>query len=146
MKTAQRADLVYVLTDRLRSVYWPRFCQYTLREVLASESRSEYGHVERMVDPAWHAGRVRYFYEEFVAGRWLKVDPIDVESEAYATDLSGPISWGGPFIVDGHHRFAAAVLARAPRIKASVGGLVSTRTWLTGRRRMAPPEVAECLL
>lgn len=80
----------------------------------------------------WHYGRMRYFFEEFRAGR--TVDPIEIDNVCDRGHIY-PI----PIVLDGHHRLAGAYLAGARIIPATYGGLVSLRQYLTGRRKTAPP-------
>jgi hypothetical protein len=121
-------DVERVLTRRLRDCYWPTGAQATtLDRVLAAEPvvvyvpEPERALLEGADADAFHLGRVHHFYQQLRRGRAL--DPILVESAVYL---------GGPIIVDGHHRFAAAVLARRRRVPIAFGGLLTTLAWLRG--------------
>jgi hypothetical protein len=131
---------------RLKDCYWPNgiFGVYTRKAVLAVAPQSQFR------DEAWRGrrdpddltydfGRVHFFMQQLKQGGQL--DPIVVESTVYPT-RGGPTAWGPPHIEDGHHRFAAAVLARSRRIPMAFGGLLTTRDWLVGTTRRPPPEIA----
>jgi hypothetical protein len=135
----------YALVSRLRQAYWPLsvFGMYTLPRVLKARPRRDFIPEDKRIAPgvgdAYHLGRVKYFYDLLRTGE--AVDPIEVESECYATSWGGSACWGGPSVHDGHHRYAAAVLAKKRRIAMSFGGIVSTRDWLVGKRHTPPPEL-----
>jgi hypothetical protein len=83
---------------------------------------------------AWDMGRIRYFYEEIVAGR--TVDPIEVDNEC----ANGCI-YAHPIVLDGHHRLAGSWLAKAPRIPVHYSGRVDVLNYLTGRRKTPPKDM-----
>lgn len=123
-----------IRVDRLRDAYWPMHVEgWTLERVLAAEPIAEYqSEVDREYnDDLYDLGRIRFFYDRLRADGSMAIDPIDVETE---------IAWGpspvymGPKITDGHHRFAAAILAEVQHIPANFGGLIDQLEWLTGER------------
>lgn len=125
-----------ILVERLRRVYWPQeiFEMYRLERVLRTQPVDfvPEDNAKRRSD-LYDLGRVHYFYKKLRGGG--SVDPICVETEVpFGSRLGSPTSWGPPVIDDGHHRFAAAVLARKRRIPASFGGVVEQLEWLTGVR------------
>jgi len=134
------------LVQRLRRCYWPNgiFEIYARKAVLAApprpDFRSEAWRGRRDFDDVtYDLGRVHYFVQELKRG--VPLDPIIVETTVFPTRAAGPPAWGPPHIEDGHHRFAAAVLTRQRTIPMKFGGLLTTRDWLTGARRNAPPEI-----
>lgn len=123
-----------VLLKRLKAAYWPTFVEEWLKDpqdVRSSKVQKRYvswSFKHRSL--AWNRGRVRFFYDKLICGE--EIDPIEIDSRVHQYRVGSPISWGGPFIEDGHHRFAAAILARKRYIKAYLGGLVTTHRWLRG--------------
>jgi len=92
------------------------------------EDRERFG-----FDDGWHLGRVRFFVEQLQAG--VKLDPIVVDNVCDRGHI-----YAVPLIVDGHHRFAASCIARAPTIAASYGGRVDLRRYLTGDLATPPSD------
>lgn len=136
----------FALVRRLQGCYWPEdvFGVYTRDAVLRAVPEA------RFRDEAWRGkqdpddltydlGRVHFFVRQLQRG--ARVRPIVVATQVYPTRGGSPC-WGPPFIDDGHHRFAAAVLARIGKISMEFTGLLSTRDWLVGSRRRLPPELA----
>ncbi len=149
-RAARRApSWEWALVGRLSQAYWPAdiLGMYTLSRVLRAPPVAEYVDPYDRPDPAlsprhagrWNAGRVHHFYNLLKAREEL--DPIDVTSQVWPTRMGTPPAWGGPEVTDGHHRFAAAVLARKRWIRVSFDGLVSTMEWLSGKKRTPPPEL-----
>jgi hypothetical protein len=142
-------DEEWALVGRLAQAYWPEdiLGMYTLARVLRAPPISDYvdpiGRPDPILSPRhadrWNAGRVHYFYRRLKARQEL--DPIEVISQVYPTRMGAPPAWGGPQVQDGHHRFAAAVLARKRWIQISFDGLESTKEWLDGTKRTPPPEL-----
>lgn len=102
---------------------------YKLPTVLAAAPVSRFAREdsEKRSQDEYNLGRVRYFYDKFKQGK--KVDPIAIDfsySGFVATEL---VLW------DGHHRFAAAVLAEQERIEAFCAGPVLEIEYLTGKRK-----------
>jgi hypothetical protein len=139
----------HALVRRLRRCYWPEdvFGVYTRAAVLATPPEARFrnelwrGHRDPN-DQTYDFGRVHFFMRLLKQGRQL--DPIVVETTVYPT-RGGPPAWGPPHIEDGHHRFAAAVLAKCRRIPMAFGGLLSSRDWLVGATRSPPTEILEVL-
>lgn len=129
------SPLDLILVGRLREVYWGSVAQsWTEARVRCAPPQSAYLDVDQRT-PEWDLGRVHHFVQLLEARQEL--DPIVIDSRVYG------LSWGPPFVWDGHHRFVAAVLVRRRRILASCGGLVTSIEWLTGERRRdrRPPEI-----
>lgn len=131
-----RSLLDWILVGRLKAAYWgPLVQSWTEKRVREAQPQPLYA------DPgsstreaaAWDLGRVHHFLQLVEDGGQL--DPIVIDNHY---DRNG---WGPPFIVDGHHRFVASVLARRRRILASCSGLVSSSEWLAGWRRRRPQEL-----
>ncbi len=144
------ADLVvHALVQRLKKAYWPKeiFHIYTLDLVLKAPPMPDYLHENLRPCPAqeprkafrWNRGRVHHFYNQLKQGK--EVDPISVETYVFPARSGGPPAWGPPEVVDGHHRFAAAVLAEVERIPMGFGGLVRQENWLTGKTDKVPEEL-----
>ena len=135
----------WILISRLRYAYWPRIVAAWLddpgdiRSGKAQEKHVRNAWISRSL--AWNRGRVRYFYDLIICGE--EIDPISIDSQSRQYRAGFPISWGGPFIDDGHHRFAAAILARKRKIRATLSGLVTTHRWLRGEvpLKQLPPEI-----
>lgn len=129
-----------ILVHRLRDAYYPEFIQEYIDNrdrTLKAAIQSQYtGSTRLRNNVQWSRGRVRHFYNLFKQG--AEVDPIEVDNEVHQYRVGSPISWGGPLIMDGHHRFIAAILAGKRKIWADVGGLVSTIEWLQGKRPYEP--------
>lgn len=135
----------HALVGRLKRCYWPAeiFDVYTREAVLSATPeprfRDETWRGRRDPDDlSYDFGRVRFFMQQIRRG--VRLDPIVVETTVYPMH-SGPSVWGPPHIEDGHHRFAAAVLARSRRIAMAFGGLLSTRDWLVGTTHKPPAEI-----
>lgn len=130
-----------ILINRLCGLYgWPRswdhspFSKLTVRKLSGYVAVKEYLPDEtRVVQEAWHIGRVRYFYEELLAGR--PIDPISIDNVCH----SGRI-YAEPVVLDGHHRLAGSVLAKARTIRAWYGGRIDLLNYLTGKRRKCPSD------
>ncbi len=128
-----------ILVDRLCALYgWPSegstnpFRRITLDELLRHRPATEYrDDMTRIVDETWHVSRVRFFYDELLAGRQL--DPISIDNVC-----DGGHIYPEPILIDGHHRLAASVLASVRTILAWYGGRIDLRDYLTGRRLRCP--------
>lgn len=103
----------YVLVRNIRDNWdmWPAMKIYQL----PIKELRKYDPIETFVDEdfrpnrrSWHIGRVRFFYEELMAGRML--DSIKI--------------WGTNKLIisDGYHRVAAAILAHSYMIHAHYVG------------------------
>lgn len=144
MSKAAKQDTV--LVGRLRQAYWTPFVRKLARKASLSYAvRSDFLDEEARAaltpkeKDRYDGGRVRFFYEKLRRGEALNPVEIDMHADFYS--LTALPSWSGPFLVDGHHRFAAHILARKRRIPATFGGLVSVLEWLRGDVRRIPPEV-----
>ena len=82
---------------------------------------------------SWDYGRIRFFYEQLLAGR--KLDAIEVDNECDFGRIY-PV----PVLIDGHHRLAASHLAGTRIILASYGGRVDLLRYLTGARKTCPTQ------
>ncbi len=129
MKSVDKPDTI--LVARLKKLYWPKdvLGMYNLRAVLASIPVSRFVNEESKTRDTdeYNLGRVHHFYNKFKEGK--PVDPIAIDfsySGFVATEL---VLW------DGHHRFAAAVLAEQERIEAFCAGPVLEIEYLTGKRK-----------
>jgi hypothetical protein len=142
-KAEQQWD--WILVARLRQAYWPRIVAEWLEDpadIRSSKTQKKYVSTAwRSRSLSWNRGRVRYFYDLLICGE--EIDPISIDNQCRQYRAGHPIQWGGPFIDDGHHRFAAAILARKRKIKASLSGLLSTHRWLRGEvpLKSMPPEL-----
>ena len=131
-----------ILVDRLVATYeWPNddpqsapFRRLTLEEVLGHRPVAAYlDDHSRIVDEAWHIGRVRFFYDELRAGRVL--DPISIDNRCDRGHI-----YPEPILLDGHHRLAASVIAGSRTILAWYGGRLDLLAYLTGGRRTCPSD------
>ena len=130
------AKVDYILLGRFRPFYFSWFGEHIPRTVgQLLRCLPEPGYVEEEKRPsgddAWHARRVRYFYDELRAGRSLT--PILVDCECRNSRI-----YPEPVLVDGHHRFAAYVFAKRRVVPAYYGGRVDVLEYLTGQRRALP--------
>ncbi|TXH08150.1 MAG: hypothetical protein E6R04_11310 [Spirochaetes bacterium] len=129
MKNADKPDTI--LVARLKKLYWPKdvFGMYKLPAVLAAVPVSRFANEgsKKRTQDEYNLGRVRYFYDKFKQGK--KVDPIAIDF-SYIGFV--PINL---VLHDGHHRFAAAVLAEQERIKAFCAGPVTEIEYLTGKQK-----------
>lgn len=107
-----------LLVQRLKRYYWPNnvLGLYTLQAVLGSEPISEFVD-EYTRGSGYHLGRVRHFYQLLVENQEMELDPIDIK----------PAGW--LWLHDGHHRYAAYVLAKRLWIPAKVEGSIPKYLW-----------------
>lgn len=142
-KIEKQWDWIWIA--RLRMAYQPRLVAEWLADpgdIRSCKTQEKYVSAAwRSRSLIWNRGRVRYFYDMIICGE--EIDPISIDSQCRQYRAGCPITWGGPFIDDGHHRFAAAILARKRKIRASLGGLVTTHRWLRGEVPLnrIPPEI-----
>lgn len=80
---------------------------------------------------AWDYGRIRFFYEQLLAGETL--DAIEVDNRCDHGRV-----YPEPILLDGHHRLAASHLANARSIRVIYGGRIDLLRYLTGARRICP--------
>lgn len=122
-------------------VPWFGFEVMKVRELLSYPPYPEYvEELRRPEDPSWHAGRVRHFYDELLAGRSLT--PVMIDCECGVTDPEGRPAYiyPEPLLVDGHHRLAAYRLAKRATFPAYYSGRVDVLKYLIGQRRTMPRE------
>jgi hypothetical protein len=129
-----------LLVERLWELYpWPEWKLpmrgMTVEKLLNYRARPKYvSDVTRTIKQpprAWDYGRIRFFYEEVLAGRAL--DPVEVDNVCEGGRIY-PI----PALNDGHHRLAGSHLAGARTIRAFYAGRVDLLRYLTGRRKTCP--------
>jgi hypothetical protein len=117
---------VNLLTSRLKKKYWPKDVMgiYNLADVLAARPVSVYvpESQKRREKDSFNLGRVHFFYNQLKAGKTL--DRIDVRFSFF---------WDEIMLYDGHHRFAAYVLARKKYIPAVCVGSKEEVLYLMGR-------------
>lgn len=78
-------------------------------------------------------GRIAYFLEKISDGSEL--GPIEIDNDC----ANGNI-YAQAVILDGCHRFAAAILAKQMCIPATYGGRIDLLEWLTGERATCPED------
>jgi hypothetical protein len=76
---------------------------------------------------AYHIGRVRYFVENGI------VDPIEIDNVCDHGNI-----YAVPIIIDGHHRFWAAIIRCDETIPVCYGGRLDLHAWLSGITRRRP--------
>lgn len=82
-------------------------------------------------DDTYHWGRIRFFYDQALAGK--EIDPIEVDNEC----SNGRI-YPEPVLIEGHHRLSGMFLANSPTIRAFYSGRVDLLRWLQGKRKHKP--------
>lgn len=122
----------HILIDRLKRCYWSQHLAdyYTEHDPLRCEPIEYADDVERVKISDYDERRVRFFVDELHAGR--KLDPIQIDSR-WHYNRPDP-----PSVIDGHHRYVAAVIAGEKKIAADCGGVVSMIRWLEGKRKTVP--------
>lgn len=93
---------------------------------------------------AYNHARIRYFMDEFRRG--CRVDPIELDCRTERTKVyfgGGGLSeschcYAKPIMLDGLHRLAGAILAKAPKIQVRFSGRVDLLRYLQGRRKTRP--------
>jgi hypothetical protein len=127
----------HVIVDRLLAMYlWPEEAvpihRLTVEELLMHAPDPEYAEREkRSMSYAEHCRRVRFFYDELLAGHPL--DPIEIDNVCEAMRV-----YPEPVVVDGHHRLTACRLAAVRTVPAYYSGRVDLLDYLTGKRSKAP--------
>ena len=113
----------------MREMTGQKLLKYPVQPIYVSD------HARTVKQPplAWHYGRMRFFYEQLLAGGAL--DAITVDNVC-----AGGRIYPEPVLLDGHHRLAASHLAAAPVIRASYGGRIDLLRYLTGKRRTCPSQ------
>jgi hypothetical protein len=128
------ADLVIVSRLKrlyIKSLYWssPRLGDYTLEQVLQATPVVDFCEESERTE-TYDLGRIRYFYDQICSGEVLTPILVDwIWQGMCPSEIN---------IIDGHHRFAAHVLAKKRWIPAEVGGPVDAIEWLTGKRKIIP--------
>ena len=129
-----------VLVDRLWARYsWPEWNLpmrgMTIKKLLTYRSQpiyvSDAARTRKQPTRAWDYGRVRFFYEQLVAGGVLDAIEIDNECDDHRI-------YPVPIVIDGHHRLAASQIAGVRIIHASYGGRCDLLRYLTGARKTCP--------
>lgn len=80
-------------------------------------------------DPAYHQGRIQHFANHGIP------DPIEIDNYCGRNYV-----YPDPEILDGHHRFAAAVIRGDRTIIAYYGGRTDLLEWLTGDSDVLPED------
>ena len=138
---ATKPELVdKLLVERLWALYeWPEWNlpmrKMTVAKILRYRAQPDYvcdtERTRKQPPLRWDYGRIRFFYEQLLAGK--KLDAIEVDNRC---------DWGHiysePILIDGHHRLAASYLAGARIIFASYSGRVDLLRYLTGARKTCP--------
>lgn len=126
-----------VVTRRLRSAYWPELVQKIAFDIKAIGLKPV-GYVsdkDRVHVLHYDVRRVLRLMNEFRAGKpW---EPIQIDCQWHN---NSPVR---PVILDGHHRFAAAVFLKERAIAADYGGPVEMINWLAGKTRKVPTWIYE---
>ncbi len=129
-----------VLVARLWELYsWPEWNLpmrgMTIAKLLTYRTQPEYvsdaARTRKRPTRAWDYGRVRFFYEQILAGSTL--DAIEIDNAC-----DGGRIYPVPILLDGHHRLAASHLAGARTIRVSYGGRVDLLRYLSGARKTCP--------
>lgn len=115
-----------VLTRRLDRLYDPFPVIGLTREVrldrVAPVTRFRY---EKYRTPRYHSGRVRYWIEMILQGEEIPPLLVDNHCEGYTV-------YAQPIVLDGHHRFAAAILVGRRTLPISYGGRIDLLRYLEG--------------
>ena len=123
-----------ILTERLCAVYSPEWIYdyYAKRDPWKCKPVGFLDDSARVKVHNYDERRVRYFMDKLMQGEMF--EPIDVDCRWFG-GVPGP-----PEVLDGHHRYAAAIFLGIERIPISFGGVVRVCDWLSGRIGIAPPE------
>jgi hypothetical protein len=136
MTGGDRSDEHAIIVERLWRLYaWPEvrlpMRAMTVKKLLKYRPQPAYVSDEtrtwKQPRRAWDYGRIRFFYDQLLAGHTL--DAIEIGTVCDRGHI-----YPEPIVLDGHHRLAASKLAHARTILASYGGRVDLRDYLTGRR------------
>jgi hypothetical protein len=129
-----------LLVARLWALYaWPErmlpMRKMTVEKILTYRSQPVYvsddARTVKQPTRAWDYGRIRFFYEQLLAGATL--DAIEVDNVC-----GRGVIYPEPVLIDGHHRLAASHLAGVRIILASYGGRADLLRYLTGARKTCP--------
>jgi len=97
-----------------------------LQQYLSDDRYDERGY-------SYHHARIRFFLAQLRDGKPL--DPIELDNQCHYNCVD-PF----PVLLDGHHRFAALILAGVPKLAAHYGGRMDLLRYLQGRRKSPPQE------
>lgn len=78
--------------------------------------------IKSVYSKEWHIGRIKYFVEYP-----HKISPISIDNEC-----AGGVILGLPKIIDGHHRFIAAIIRNDETIQVFYSGLIDSLNYLKG--------------
>src|SRR5262249_24950177 len=129
-----------ILVERLWALYrWPEkglpMRNMTLKKLLRYRSQPVYvsdeARTRKQPTRTWDYGRIRFFYEQLLAG--VTLNAIDIDNACGHGCI-----YPEPIILDGHHRLAASHLACAKIILANYGGRLDLLRYLTGVRKTCP--------
>jgi hypothetical protein len=129
-----------LIVERLWTLYaWPErglpMRRMTAEKLLRYPSQPAYvsddARTRKRPTRAWDYGRIRFFYDQLLAG--VTLDPIEVDNECGHGCI-----YPEPVLLDGHHRLAASHLAGTPIILANYGGRLDLLRYLTGARKTCP--------
>lgn len=131
-----------VIVARLWALYaWPErnlpMRTMTVEKLLSFPAQPVYvsdeARTRKQPRRAWDYGRIRFFYEQLLAK--VTLDAIEVDNE---WSWCGRVILPVPVLHDGHHRLAAAHLAKIPHIQVIYCGRVDLLRYLTGARKTCP--------
>jgi hypothetical protein len=127
-------SLNHARVDRLMQVYWPEdFVDYYIENDPWEAKPIRFVAMDRRdKHEDYDVRRVRHFIDRLAAGEEL--EPIEVDCRWHHG------SPGRPEILDGHHRYMAAVIMGCETIPMSFGGICVVGEWLAGIVDEAPPE------
>lgn len=98
------------------------------KDLLKHEPISKFvSEAKRPDDFDWHLGRVRFLFDELIAGKDL--EPVMVDNHCHGSHI-----YAEPVLLDGHHRLAAHWFARRRTIPAYYSGRMDLLDYLTGKR------------
>ena len=126
--------LEHARVDRLMQVYWPDeiIDYYSSRDPWKAKPIEFIAENRRHAHVDYDERRVRYFLDHLSKG--LDLDPVEIDCRwhGYSPDP--------PNLLDGHHRYMAAVIMGCETIPMSFGGVCAVGEWLAGVIDKAPPE------
>jgi len=129
-----------LLVERLWALYaWPEtglpMRTMTIKKLLRYRAQPVYvsdeARTRKRPTRAWDYGRIRFFYEQILAG--VTLDAVAVDNECGHGCI-----YPEPVLLDGHHRLAASHLAGAKIILANYSGRIDLLRYLTGARKTCP--------
>jgi len=136
----RHAVTAHVIVKRLWHLYaWPELQlpmqSMTVAKLLRYQRRPTYVSdlVRSRKQPslAWDYGRIRFFYEQLLAG--VTLDAIEVDNVCQGGRILPE-----PQVLDGHHRLAASHLAATEHIAVEYAGRLDLLRYLTGARASVP--------